>query len=291
MSESRRWRSRARAGPDRSGDRNLTSGGDGEMMPWYQQPAEAVLELSTEVLTSGGPREVRHQELLEVGERMAADGLRVLAVGLRRWAVLPPSVSPELVERDLTLLGFVGTMDPPREEAREAVATCRTVGIVPVMITGDHALTARAIARRLGILDDDGAAVMTGPELAALSLEAFTEGSMNDFRRRPSSPQVRAGGFPARAGVPPQRLSRSVRHLSAAAATGSQSFTGLAKAPRGVATTEPLSQREQMIGTDVEGEGTGPGRWRAGALDGEHPAALEARGHFPGPADEHPRQA
>jgi Ca2+-transporting ATPase len=147
----------------------------GGFISFTKGAVEAVLDRSTAVLTSAGPREVRHQELLEVSERMAADGLRVLAVGLRRWAVLPASVSPELVERDLTLLGFVGIMDPPREEAREAVATCRTAGIVPVMITGDHALTARAIARRLGILDDDGAAVMTGPELAALPLEAFEE--------------------------------------------------------------------------------------------------------------------
>ena len=140
----------------------------GGFISFTKGAVEAVLERSTEVLTSAGPREVRRHELIEVSERMAADGLRVLAVGLRRWAVLPASVSSESVERDLTLLGFVGIMDPPREEAREAVATCRAAGIVPVMITGDHALTARAIARRLGILDDDGAAVMTGPELAAL---------------------------------------------------------------------------------------------------------------------------
>ncbi len=136
---------------------------------------EAVLERSTTVYASSGPAEVRFRELLEVSERMAADGLRVLAVGLRRWPALPDRVDPATVERELALLGFVGIMDPPREEAREAVATCRMAGIVPVMITGDHALTARAIARRLGILDADGAAVMTGPELAALPLEAFEE--------------------------------------------------------------------------------------------------------------------
>jgi len=147
----------------------------GGFISFTKGAVEAVLERSTEVLTSAGLSEVRHQELLEVSERMAADGLRVLAVGLRRWAVLPASVSPESVECGLTLLGFVGIMDPPREEAREAVATCRAAGIIPVMITGDHALTGRAIARRLGILDDDGAAVMTGPELAALPLEAFEE--------------------------------------------------------------------------------------------------------------------
>jgi len=113
--------------------------------------------------------------LLDVGERMAADGLRVLAVAVRRWRELPEPLDPASVERDLSLLGFVGLMDPPRDEAREAIALCRAAGIVPVMITGDHALTARAVARRLGIVDGDGAAVITGPELAALSAAAFEE--------------------------------------------------------------------------------------------------------------------
>ena len=64
-------------------------------------------------------------------------------------------------------------MDPPRDEVREAVAACRAAGITPVMITGDHALTARVIARRLGILDGDEGAVMTGADLSELSPEAF----------------------------------------------------------------------------------------------------------------------
>ncbi|RPH73928.1 MAG: HAD family hydrolase, partial [Candidatus Rokuibacteriota bacterium] len=119
-------------------------------------------------------RDVR-PPLLAVAERMATDGLRVLAVAVRRWRELPGPIDPETLERDLILLGFVGLMDPPRDEAREAVTMCGAAGIVPVMITGDHALTARAVARRLGIVDGDGAAVITGPELAALSSEAFEE--------------------------------------------------------------------------------------------------------------------
>jgi len=147
----------------------------GGFVSFTKGAAEAVLERSIDVRVSAGPAALRRPELLEVAERMAADGLRVLAVATRRWDTLPEPLSPVTVERDLTLLGIVGLMDPPREEAREAVATCRAAGIIPVMITGDHALTARAIARRLGILEDDGAAVMTGPELAQLPLETFEE--------------------------------------------------------------------------------------------------------------------
>ncbi len=66
-------------------------------------------------------------------------------------------------------------MDPPREEAREAIQTCRSAGIVPVMITGDHPLTARAIARRLGIVGEGDDGVVTGQELAALPMAAFEE--------------------------------------------------------------------------------------------------------------------
>jgi Ca2+-transporting ATPase len=119
-------------------------------------------------------RDVR-PPLLAVAEGMATDGLRVLAVAVRRWPELPGPIDPATLERDLILLGLVGLMDPPRDEAREAVAMCGAAGIVPVMITGDHALTARAVARRLGIVDGDGAAVITGPELAGLSAQAFEE--------------------------------------------------------------------------------------------------------------------
>jgi Ca2+-transporting ATPase len=138
---------------------------------------EVLLEKSPQMLTTLGPVEIRPDDLVKVSERMAADGLRVLGLGTRRWPTLPALVTPETVERELTLLGFVGIMDPPREEVREAVETCKTAGIVPVMITGDHPITARAIAKRLGMLEN-GDAVMTGSELTALSqqeLEARVE--------------------------------------------------------------------------------------------------------------------
>ena len=88
-------------------------------------------------------------------DEMASDGMRVLGIAYRLLDDGAPG-GPDAVERDLVLVGLVGIIDPPRSEVRDAVTTCRTAGIRPVMITGDHPLTARAIARELGI--SDGAA-------------------------------------------------------------------------------------------------------------------------------------
>ncbi len=105
---------------------------------------------------------------LEQTERLAGEGYRVLAFALREFAELPAELNPEDVECDLTLLGLVALIDPPREEARRSVEDCRSAGIVPVMITGDHPATARAIARRLGIAEAD-AQILTGRDLSELS--------------------------------------------------------------------------------------------------------------------------
>jgi Ca2+-transporting ATPase len=104
---------------------------------------------------------------------MAADGLRVLGLAMRRLPELPDDVTEDL-EDELTLLGLVGIMDPPRDEARVAVETCKTAGIVPVMITGDHPVTARAIAQRVGVLSE-GDEVLSGVELGRLSDEELEE--------------------------------------------------------------------------------------------------------------------
>jgi Ca2+-transporting ATPase len=142
----------------------------GGYLSYTKGAVEVILERSGDMATSWGPSALDRRDIGAAGERMAADGLRVLAVGMRRWATLPGDIAPEVVERDLTLLGLIGLVDPPRQEAHEAVEMCKSAGMVPVMITGDHPLTARAIARRLGILEEGGA-VMTGAELAKLSLE------------------------------------------------------------------------------------------------------------------------
>ncbi|MDQ7837929.1 MAG: cation-translocating P-type ATPase [Thermodesulfobacteriota bacterium] len=134
---------------------------------------DVLLEKSKDILTSEGLRSINREEILRVNEKMAADGLRVLGMAMREWDSLPEDLSPESVETGLTILGLIGMMDPPREEAREAVALCKTAGIRPVMITGDHPLTAKAIAKRLGIIEDGSKAIITGRELEKLSLEDF----------------------------------------------------------------------------------------------------------------------
>ncbi|MEZ4483842.1 MAG: HAD family hydrolase [Syntrophotaleaceae bacterium] len=102
--------------------------------------------------------------------------MRALAPGTGLGPFAGNLVAAE-VETGLTLLGLVGLMDPPRQEAKDAVELCRKAGIIPVMITGDHPLTARSIARRIGILEDGHAqgVVITGRELEGLPLDQFEE--------------------------------------------------------------------------------------------------------------------
>ena len=103
-----------------------------------------------------------------VNEEMSRQALRVLAVGYKVLDGEPKAVTSEALENNLTFLGLVGMIDPPRPEAREAVKQCRRAGIKPVMITGDHVVTASAIAKDLGILGQGDEAV-TGAELARMS--------------------------------------------------------------------------------------------------------------------------
>jgi Ca2+-transporting ATPase len=110
-----------------------------------------------------GPGE--RERLLDVARRMAGQALRVLAVARKRQADLKDA------ERGMTFLGLVGMSDPPRPAARPAIATCEQAGIKPILITGDHALTAEAVARELGILKSGR--LLTGAELDAMSDEEF----------------------------------------------------------------------------------------------------------------------
>lgn len=110
------------------------------------------------------------QKAREINQQMSSMALRVLAVGYKVIDEVPEELIPEQIENGLTFMGLVGMIDPPRPEAKEAVKVCRLAGIKPVMITGDHVVTASAIAKELGILLD-GERAITGAELDAMTDE------------------------------------------------------------------------------------------------------------------------
>ncbi|MBQ2943283.1 MAG: calcium-translocating P-type ATPase, PMCA-type [Ruminococcus sp.] len=101
-------------------------------------------------------------------EEMSENALRVLAIGYKVIDSIPEELTSESLENELTFMGLVGMIDPPREEAKVAVATCRQAGIKPVMITGDHVVTATAIAKELGIFLEGDLAI-TGAELDSMT--------------------------------------------------------------------------------------------------------------------------
>ena len=86
---------------------------------------------------------------------MAKDALRVLAFAYKEMDHMPSKEEMKTIESGLTFIGMVGMIDPPREEAKKAVEKCKKAGIKTVMITGDHKITATAIAKKLGILEND----------------------------------------------------------------------------------------------------------------------------------------
>jgi len=135
---------------------------------------EKLLERCTQALTSSGTAPVEVAAIIAEAERLAAEGYRVLAVACRHWPAVPEQLDPAGVETDLTFVGLVALMDPPRPEARESVALCQSAGIAPVMITGDHPATARAMAARLGIAGAEDR-VLTGAELHLLKDDSAAE--------------------------------------------------------------------------------------------------------------------
>lgn len=106
---------------------------------------------------------------------MAEKGYRVLGYAIKTLSSLPENLNSETIETELTLVGFVGMIDPPREEAKQAVSECKEAGIIPVMITGDHKLTAKAIAEKLGIISSKEDLVLTGSELSEITQNKFVE--------------------------------------------------------------------------------------------------------------------
>jgi Ca2+-transporting ATPase len=112
-------------------------------------------------------------ELESKANEMAEKGYRVIGYAIKERETLPELQNVDIIESALTIIGFAGIIDPPREEAKQAVAECKQAGIIPIMITGDHKLTAIAIAKQLGIITSEEDLVLNGPELAALTEQQF----------------------------------------------------------------------------------------------------------------------
>ena len=111
-------------------------------------------------------------EILAANKAMADKALRVLAMAERRYEKLPDSFEPEALETELTFVGLSGMIDPVRPEVKDAIVECKSAGVRPIMITGDHVDTATAIAKELGIITEDTYAI-TGSELSEMSDEEF----------------------------------------------------------------------------------------------------------------------
>jgi Ca2+-transporting ATPase len=116
---------------------------------------------------------VNSEEINEATDKFAQQGKRVLAFALKIVDALPRSISIESIENNLNFIGIAAMIDPPREEVIQAIADCHTAGITPVMITGDHPITAKAIATETGILRYKSDRVITGLELANFTDEEF----------------------------------------------------------------------------------------------------------------------
>jgi len=148
--------------------------GDGSLIVYTKGAPEALLDRCTHEDRGAGPEPLtpeRREAILARNAALAARALRVLALAWRPVAASPgPDEAAAGIERGLVFAGLVGMIDPPRDEARTAVATCAAAGIRPLMITGDHPATALAIARELGIAGPEDRAA-TGADLDRLSAD------------------------------------------------------------------------------------------------------------------------
>jgi len=152
------------AGGDAMGRFFNWAAGQGARVAFTKGSVDGLLQLSTHVWSRDKAEpmtDARRQELIDANNAIAGDGMRVLGLACR---TVPADIPPvQQLEEGLTFIGMLCMIDPVRAEVPPAVRTCRTAGIRPMMITGDHPLTARAIARDLGMMDDDRLA--TGHDL------------------------------------------------------------------------------------------------------------------------------
>ena len=149
---------------------------------------DVMLPKCSQVLSGGDVTDFtkeKREEVIAASEAMAAKGLRVLVAAKKSFGGKEPEVSYDTLEQGMVFIGFVGIQDPPRESVSESIETCRLAGIHTVMITGDHPLTASAIAKEIGMVDREVPEVITGRELSKMSVEVLQErlGEIQVFAR------------------------------------------------------------------------------------------------------------
>ncbi|MEM0007628.1 MAG: cation-translocating P-type ATPase [Candidatus Bathyarchaeia archaeon] len=150
---------------------------DGRYLAFTKGSPEVVLQLCSYIYMDGKETKLSkagRELILRKNEEMASQALRVLGLAYKVLPSLDNEYNEESIEHDMVFVGLVGMIDPPREEAKEAVKLCQKAGIKAVMITGDHKLTAIAVAKEVGIYNE-GDLVLTGAELDQLSDEKFEE--------------------------------------------------------------------------------------------------------------------
>jgi Ca2+-transporting ATPase len=225
---------------------------EGKEVAYLKGAPEVVLALCNRIFINGQVGELtpqQRQHILKINEEMAGSALRTLAMAYRplfgEFRDDRGNYSLDKVEQDFILVGLVGMMDPPRKEAIEAVATCKRAGMNPVMITGDHKLTAIAVARELDLIPEDKVRVITGKEL-----EVLNQQELNDLAQE----------VKVYARVSPEHKVRIVEalkshgHIVAMTGDGVNDAPALKKADIGVAMgkggTEVAKEASDMILTD-----------------------------------------
>jgi Ca2+-transporting ATPase len=155
----------------------IHSSPDGGKIAFMKGAPEIVLELSTHIFEDGKERQLtgnKRRELLDINEKLASEALRLLGMAYKKLPSGLKEFREENIEHGMVFVGLEGMIDPPREEAIEANRKCEQAGIKTVMITGDHKLTATAVAREIGMMKEDST-VLTGVELDQMSDEEFQE--------------------------------------------------------------------------------------------------------------------
>lgn len=153
----------------------------GKIIQFTKGAPDEVLKLCTSYFADGKPvsmTEEKRAEILKANKQMADRALRVLMAAVRYHDSIPADFSAEHLERDLCFVGLTGMIDPVRPEVKDAIIECRSAGIRPIMITGDHIDTATAIATELGILEP-GQSAITGSRLNDMSDEEFEKSFQN----------------------------------------------------------------------------------------------------------------